>query len=216
MISIVRGRVVKVIALPTAALTLALGLGVAPAGASSSQICGNNGTGYCINAWNGGPQVKMYYGGYYNDDFYVQEVNRCQGSYLVLSTQRGDGVNCPFANASQDYRWWHWPIVEIADTNNVTQCVGSTTGSPYDAELAACADPLSGSGGGYGVIMVLTDGQNGQCAGYWFVDRYVSDINQELSAYLQSGGQLGSDAYYYVPTGNNLPSCWNGFQLFGP
>ena len=31
--------------------------------AGKFDACGNGGTGYCMNAWNGGPYVKMYYGG---------------------------------------------------------------------------------------------------------------------------------------------------------
>ena len=52
-----------------AALLLPLLVGLPAAQAQISQVCGNTGTGYCINAWNGGPSVKMYYGGYSNDSF---------------------------------------------------------------------------------------------------------------------------------------------------
>jgi hypothetical protein len=48
---------------------LPLLVGVPAAQAQISQVCGNTASGYCINAWNGGPSVKMYYGGYSNDNF---------------------------------------------------------------------------------------------------------------------------------------------------
>ncbi len=47
MISILRGRIVRIVALPAAAaLALVVGLGTQTAGASNSQVCGNGGSGY--------------------------------------------------------------------------------------------------------------------------------------------------------------------------
>src|SRR5215471_2534943 len=107
MISIARSRIVRVAALPGAALALVVGLGVQPAGASTSQVCGNGGSGYCLNDWGGaghsGDAIKMYYGGTTNDDFYVQKVNWCSGHDTVQSRGRGDSTDCPFANTNWDY-----------------------------------------------------------------------------------------------------------------
>jgi len=41
-----------VLSLPAAPLTLALGLST-QAQAAASQVCGNGGTGYCLNDWGG-------------------------------------------------------------------------------------------------------------------------------------------------------------------
>ena len=59
-----------------------LGLGIATGGAgpafAQQQVCGNGGSGYCINAWFGGPPVKMYYGGKSNEDFeFIFNVKEC-------------------------------------------------------------------------------------------------------------------------------------------
>lgn len=82
MIRSMWGRAIRVLILP-AALTLALGL-TTQAQATPSQVCGNGGSGYCLNDWGGaghsGDVIKMFNGGTTNDDFFVQKVNRCSGS----------------------------------------------------------------------------------------------------------------------------------------
>jgi hypothetical protein len=198
-------RKIKLAFAVVAVLALALGLGTQTAGASTSQVCGNGGSGYCLNDWGGaghsGDAVKMYNGGTRNDDFYVQEVNRCNGGDTVTST-------CPFGNTSLDNQFLNDPIVEIVDTNAETECVGATS-SDY-AVLASCANPINGSGGGNGVIMVAVQA----CYtpyGYGFVNRYASDPHSR-PYWLTSGGNPGVQAYY----GSSSVSCWNGFQYFGP
>jgi hypothetical protein len=213
MISIVRSRIGRVVALPGLVLTLVVGVGVQAAGASTSQVCGNGGTGYCLNDWGGGgasgDAVKMYYGGTANDDFYVQEVNRCSGQDTVQSVYYHDSTNCPFGNTGLDQQFWGDPIVQITYTNNESQCVGSTS-SDY-AVLASCANPISGSGGGTGVIMVTVEAPCSSHTDFAFADRYASD--QHGRAYwLTSGGNVGVQAYY----GSSNVSCWNGFQYFAP
>jgi hypothetical protein len=213
MISILRGRIARVVALPVAvALALALGLGTQTAEASNSQVCGNSGSGYCLNDWGGagasGDAIKMYYGGTRNDDFYVIEVNRCEGSYTVTSTYYGDSSNCPFGTTGLDNEFWGDPIVEIVDTNAETECVASNS-SDY-AVLGSCANPINGSGGADGVIMVSIEACYSPY-GYGFVDRYTSDPHSK-PYYLTSGGNPGVQAYY----GSSSVSCWNGFQYFSP
>jgi hypothetical protein len=212
MISIARRRVARVVALPGAALALVAWLGVQPALASSSQVCGNSGTGYCLNDWGGagqsGDAVKMYYGGTTNDDFYVQEVNWCSGHDTVQSTAapHHDSTNCPFANTNWDANLAGDPIVQVTYINNTTQCV-ATTSSPK-AVLGSCANPLSGSGGANGVINVLWN----QSCGAYFMNRYWTDANSGNDTFLASGNAPGNQAQFTVGGG----TCWGGFNLFAP
>lgn len=206
MISILRGRIVRV-ALPVAALALVAGFSTQGAAASSSQVCGNEGSGYCLNDWGGGGHsgdaVKMYYGGTSNDDFYVQDVNRCNGGYTVTATSYGDPSNCPFGDVSLDNTYRGQPIVQITYINNSAMCVGSTS-SDY-AVLASCANPITGSGGGTGVIMI----QEGGGPPTFFVDRYASD-QHSAARFLTSGGNVGVQANY------NGQTIWGGYQVFLP
>lgn len=68
------GKDMRKLLLVAAAVLLPFLVGVPAAQAQISQVCGNTGTGYCMNAWNGGPSVKMYYGGYSNDNFGATQV----------------------------------------------------------------------------------------------------------------------------------------------
>ena len=213
MISIVRGKIVKFVALPGAALALVVGLGVHPAGASTSQVCGNGGSGYCINDWGGagrsGDQVNMYYGGTSNDDFYVQAVNRCSGHDTVQSTDWHNATNCPFGNKTWDSDLHGDYIVQVTYTNNSVECVaskGSNVDSFY-AVLGVCANPLNGSGGANGVIDVLLPQQG--CD--FLVNRYWTDASGGPEVSLESSGYVGGPAYFLNPG-----TCWGGFQFFGP
>ena len=213
MSSLVRSKTFRMVTVPAAALVLVAGLGVQRAAASTSQVCGNGGSGYCLNDWGGagasGDAVKMYYGGYANDAFYVQEVNRCNGGTTVTSTYYGDRSNCPFGNAGLDQQFWNHSIVQIVYTNNQSQCV-AVNGSGQ-AILNSCANPITGSGGANGVIMVTAQAPCSSHTDFAFADRYVSD--QHARAYwLTSGGNPGVQAYY----GSSNVSCWNGFQYFAP
>jgi hypothetical protein len=175
-------------------------LAVIPAaGASSTAICGNDGSGYCINAWNGGPYVKMYYGGYTNDNFYLRGVYLCSGSDTVQSTQHQDATNCPFSNPNLDSLFWGNTIVEAVDANN-GECVGTTSnGYGY---LGSCGNS-QGSGAINGAFNALN--YNSGC-GYRLANRYWS--NQYSSQYYWvSGGNPGT--YLYL-NGQDSWTCWGG------
>lgn len=188
------------ILLVAAALLLPF-LAAAPAAhAATYQICGNNGSGYCINAWNGGPGVKMYYGGYTNDDFYTHYVYMCSGSDLVQSTAHGEATNCPFSNSILDQNFYNHTIVEIVNGNN-GQCVGtSSSGYGY---LGACGNATTGSGAIDGAFDVI-DFQSG--CGYALLNRYWSN-HYSSQYYLVSGGNPGT--YLYL-NGQDSWTCWNG------
>src|SRR5690348_7293797 len=66
------------------AVSVAVALALALTGqtrvlATQQQICGNGGSGYCMNDWNGAYQyVKMYNGGASHEDFgVIFEVSAC-------------------------------------------------------------------------------------------------------------------------------------------
>lgn len=208
MISMLRNRMVRVVAIPAAVLALAAGLGIQAVSAASSAVCGNSGTGYCLNDWGGSGNtndaVKMYYGGTRNDDFYVQAVNRCSGGDKVTTSENLQ-PDCPFASASLDAFFQGDTIVQITDTDSQTECVGST-GSD-NAVLTPCANPLSGSGGGQGVIMVEVPKSSG---GPVFLDRFVADQPSGGTGYLTSGGNPGVQANFDGQT------QWGAFQFFQP
>lgn len=168
--------------------------------ASDPNICGNGGTGYCLNAWNGGNFVKMYYGGYSNDNFEVYQLtNMCNHGKVDEHT------SCPFtAGSGLNTEFQGDAIVAIQYLNATDSCVGSTVGT--DATLTLCPD-LSGNGGGNGTIMAISPISPvcfGDFAYGQYVDRYWSD-NVKQAAYLDSGGNPGAQAYYGTGDG----TCWN-------
>jgi hypothetical protein len=220
MMNIVRGRAFRTFAVLATSVSLFAGFGTQSALAAQSQVCGRGGAGYCLNDWGGagatGDVIKMYNGGVTNDNFYVEEVNRCNGGDKVLSTAKGNSTNCPFATAGLDEMWWNHTIVQIVYANNTSKCVGQ---SGNQAVLAACADAVAGTGGGNGVIMVKDSGSSCDdgSTGTGFISRSASDPNS-LSAWLTTGGNPGVAAgYELIIDGPQTPTtCWGGFSEFAP
>ncbi len=173
---------------------------VPAAHAQGPNICGNDGAGYCINAWNGGPDVKMYYGGYANDNFSIQYAYICSGSDLVQSTAHGEATNCPFSNTNLDSgAFWNQPIVKVVDGNN-GECVGtSSSGHGY---LGSCGNS-QGTGAIDGTFNVLWFDSG---CGYAFVNRYWSNRNF-IDSYWVSGGN--PDTYLFVGQQQSW-TCWGG------
>lgn len=197
----------KLIAAATAALLACMmSLAGIPAAQASSQLCGNGGSGYCMNAWGGGPYVKMYYGGYYNDDFYLRPVYACSGHATVQSTADGDSTNCPFTIPDIDHLYHKDLIVEVVYGHN-GECVGtgSSGGYPDVGYLGSCGNS-SGGGAANGVIDVQTDLY---CStGFGLVNRYWT--NQDSTyyvdiAYVTSGGSLGANLYVGA---TSAETCW--------
>jgi hypothetical protein len=189
------------------ALTLALSVGLAlaanvtPANASQPQICGNYGSGYCLNDWNGGGSgnaVKMETGGNTNEDFVAEGVTACSGGDIVTPT-------CPFATRSIDAHLQGWQIIQV---KYVPKGLCIATNSSGGAVLGTCANPNTGSGGSDGVIMVkfpVAPCQGGYPDGYYYyVDRYWSDAYGTEET-LASGGNPGVQAYL---TYGGYGTCW--------
>jgi hypothetical protein len=198
MIRSLCSKIVRVVALPAAAFTLVAALGTPAAWASTSNVCGNGGSGYCLNDWGGagagGDAVKMEYGGYTNDAFLVVKVNRCSGKDTVQSAGYPfyNSTNCPFGNADLDYEFHGDFIVEIMYVHNEAECVATNNGAR--AYLDSCATPLNGAGGANGVIQIISP-TGGTEGGYAFLDKYLTD-EADNPAWLASGGNPGVQAYY--------------------
>ena len=148
------------------------------ASASGIAFCAQNGTGYCLNDWNGGGlgnQVKMYGGGATNESFALINANVCGGNHYVTST-------CPFSHSDLNSEYNGHRIYEIEYTPTAgSLCVGS---KQFDAKgyLEYCG----GANRGYGVIMIS--------AGTEFINRYWSDQYDSAVA-LCSGGVSGGPVY---------------------
>lgn len=173
---------------------------------AQQQICGNGGTGYCLNEWNGktniGAAIKMYYGGNSNENYYVHFLtNMCNGGYATSTCP----INAPGVNVAGR------PIVSIEFSGNNFGCV-ATNGSGQ-AVMGVCPDD-SGNGGSNGTIMVwqITGISTGACpfqgngtfSGY-LVDRYWSNTDQQQED-LFSGGNPGVQAFF----GGGNGTCWGG------
>jgi hypothetical protein len=199
-----------------ATLMLVCGTGIPSAHAITSQICGNGGSGYCINAWNGGPVVKMYYGGVTNDNFTYRPVYICSGTDRVQSTAspHNNATNCPFSNTGIDNTLAGAEIVEIEDLNN-SQCVGTgDVNGRQDAGYEGSCGSTTGVGAIQGAFDVLAfegpDG-NGSCImGNFLVNRYwTNTYGTNQLAFVQSGGNPNTNLLVgAVPPFNTEPTCW--------
>jgi hypothetical protein len=191
-------------ALFAAGLPVALAAALLSSGTASAaqqQICGNSGSGYCLNAWNGGPAVKMYYGSSSHEDFYTELVPLCNGSY-VTST-------CPLANHIYDNELKGAEIEQIvyAPTG---QCVGSD--SSGHGTLTGCNSVVTGTGGGNGTIQIVY-GEPG-CYGFPPADllnRHYTDLNDAWRN-VESGGNPGQPLIMNASIIEGQPTCWGGIS----
>jgi hypothetical protein len=179
-----------------------------PAYGQADEICGNGGTGYCMNDWNGGLNnnpVKMYYGGSSNEDFYTVQLNPCNSSPPGEVTE-----TCPFTvgsgyNASFDGD----PIfaVEYAGTGYCIGTTGQQAGGPTGI-LTACPD-YSGDGGGDGTMWIGTSDGNFAVTRYWinyFYDNYGVSCCSDI-ANVTSGGNPGQPLLMADQSGDTY---WGG------
>jgi hypothetical protein len=190
-----RSRLFRLIGILAVVFGLTTGIGTAPAYAQQQQVCGNGGSGYCMNDWNALNQyVKMYNGGVSNEDFGFRDNATECGSGYVTSIEEGLGTtNCPFQDAALDANYSGDTIGQI-EYYPTHQCIGTT--SAGTAWLGNCANS-DGVGGGTGSTMIY---DNEEVAGIILVDRYWSDYyssgSEDATAYVTSGGSSG--AYLYV------------------
>lgn len=205
-------RRTRLVLLPALAVTgLLLGTG-GSAHATQQQICGNGGSGYCMNDWNGSNQyVKMYYGNSSHEDFgFIFNYTECGGG-KVTSTMQGDSADCPFVNKYLDDTLHNDPIGQI-EYWPTGQCIGTTTAGT--AWLGNCANS-SGVGGGTGSTLI--DYNLGPTDA--LIDRYWSDYYSSgqnyFPCFLVSGGNPGT--YLYMNSGidssgtcKNVSTDWGG------
>ena len=171
------------------------------ASASTIQVCGNNGSGYCMNNWNGaGTWVKMYYGGTVNDSFKIIHLTGdCNGGHVSNGGTHG---NCPFTDPDLDQQYAGAWIDEVKNTQTGL-CVSGAGGQGI---LGACGSS-NGSGAATGAIMIEVRPLGCNNFNTELIDRYWDDFNSGVpNAYVTSGGNPG--------LGLNLdaasPTCWGG------
>jgi hypothetical protein len=187
------------------AVTAAISVG-SEAQAVGNQVCGNGGSGYCLNDWNGGTgsgnPIKMYYGGYTNDAFEWVYVNACGGTDRVHAGE--GGLWCPFRNHTIDSQLDGAIIAQIWYYNAGNTCL-ATAGNGL-AVLGTCARQSDGGGGSNGVIFATAVNSDCPAANHdvYGINRYWSDINGTQSG-LASGGNVGSQAFFVA----GLGTCWD-------
>jgi hypothetical protein len=168
-------------------------LGAAPAAfaaSATSQVCAQNGTGYCMNDWGGsdfpGDDVNMYTNNNtHNNDFAIEAIEGCVGP---------NGAVCA--------------VVEYLPSNGALCLAGTTAGgeSDFTGGLASCGDIAhGGNGADLGVIQWLTSPS--WChGGVGLENRYWSQhLNNPV--YVQSGGSIGS-AVNLEGDAHTGTSCW--------
>jgi hypothetical protein len=190
------------IALTALTVLACIGLAIPAAHATQQEVCGNGGTGYCMNDWNGvsdGP-VKMYNGGNTNEDFYASDYYDCNNdgpSDVVQAEEDGNPSNCPFSTTSLDNEYQGDTIIFVQYGGYSNECVGGT--GNY-ADLISC--------GSDGTVYILLGNQEG-CSGDYLVNRYFSDLNgQGVSESLLSGGSKGAPIYNDISLDDS--TCWGG------
>jgi hypothetical protein len=173
---------------------LLLGTSQAADASATSQVCAQNGTGYCLNDWGGagqpGDTVAMYLNNNTNNnDFEIQTVLGCVGP---------GGTAC----------------AQIRYLRSSNLCLGAeipggavgTTGV-----LSLCGNASQGgNGAGIGVIQWITDPswcntghvQNG----VGLENRHFTQATGSAK-YVQSSGAVGH-AVNLIGTDGNTSSCW--------
>jgi len=165
--------------------------------APASQICGNAGSGYCMNDWNNGGSgspVKMYYGGYANDDFFTEYVDRC--------TVHNVTPTCPFNDRNLDAHYNNSPIFQIVYAPNGLCVVAGASGGAQ-AALGKCANTNTGQGGANGVLQVKASSSS--CSNGVAINVFWTNSNN-LVHYLLSGGNPGQPLYL----NSGSYTCWGG------
>jgi hypothetical protein len=186
-------RLLKRAAFAAAAVALAGGMalatGTAPALAGQQQqICGNLGSGYCLNDWNNrgsGFPVLMYYGGNPNENFTVQFINRCGGHSYVTAPGTGFGnAYCPFASHQLDLNLAGASIVQL-HYQFTNLCVAANTANAQ-AVMGDCNATSNGTGGSVGTVQIIQGGA-------FLVNLHYTTGNSEVG--LQSGGNPQKPVY---------------------
>jgi len=191
---------------PVLAVLAAAGLAVAlalPAHAAVPSVCGNGGSGYCLNAWNGGPDVRMANGGLANDNYNLIPLSlMCHDGHVHANAPYGP---CPFASGSGINTQLNGAAIEAVRDGRNGQCVGSSSADASTALEGTCPDAL-GNGGGWATIYAIA--RNSGCSAgnqVFLEDRYWSNAYGH-QVELASGGNPGTSAFFATNTG--IATCW--------
>jgi hypothetical protein len=191
----IRNKAIALIASTGLCLGLTLAMGAAPAFAQT-QICGNQGSGYCMNDWNNGGYgnpVKMYNGNVSNEDFWVQKIDRCAGGSTVTSS-------CPFNDHNID-AGLGGTIFQIRYANT-SLCLAANTANGQSV-LGACNSVNTGTGGDTGTVYVGGD--------FTLFSVYYTNLHNNGDLYcVESGGNPGQPVYLNVDFFPSGCTEWGG------
>lgn len=150
-------------------------LGVGRAQAAQAAICaGPSAPGGCLNAWYGGPDVRIYAEGASNENFYFQPLPVCNPADKATPTCpfiRGYGINTELAGGTTG---------QIVYAPYGRRCVGTAPSGV--GTLTDCNHPSTGQGGGLGTVIVtsgLVAGGN-KLEGDVLIDRYWTNYSTSL------------------------------------
>jgi hypothetical protein len=188
-------------------LAVALGLtGQVKAWATQIQICGNGGSGYCLNDWGGhavvGNPIKMYYGGNSYEDFYTVVLqSTCGGAGYITGTQ-----SC----------WSQWGSgganIVGSDIVAIVYGPGGCLGSDQSTGLAiitTCPNQ-NGTNGGFGTVWALSQtGPLGSNEDVAYSRPWSSAYSPSLGC-LESGGNPGVQADASQIDQNGVCTVWGG------
>lgn len=184
-------KITRKIGLGLATFAGLLGLVLATGGVAHAsgvtRICGNAGSGYCLNDWGGadaqGDAIKMYYGGNSNENFWVHHLTTFCGGLGYI------GSSC----TSQ---WGASGGLELGnDAVMIVYGPGGCIGSDNNglAILTSCPND-SGVGGGTGTVFAYSNTTCFGCAHTaTFASRPWSHSSGQI-ANLESGGNVGFQA----------------------
>ena len=149
---------------------------------AEGYVCAQNGTGYCLNDWNGagsGGAVKMYNFGYSNDAWTLyQMTGYCSGGYVSSS------LACPFPNGSGLNSTYNGDYIMEVKSQVSGACIG-TDGAGF-ANLGPCPPDSGGKGSNLWVF----EGGGPIVSVYW-----SKQHGNNSEADLVSGGSIGAQAY---------------------
>ena len=183
-----------------AALTLAGGLAVSVTGsafaftvAQETCVSSGDGSGTCMNDWNGTSNIVYgYHNNASNEVFNYENIGRCGGVDIVTAT-------CPFTNHSMDNALLNAGIIQIQHFSDSGTNLGCTADVDDDqlVTLGSCNSQVTGSGGSFASVLVVA--RNGS-----LVD--VGETNK-LGNWVQLNSIGGSAQMSYYAS--STPSIWN-------
>jgi hypothetical protein len=156
---------------------IAVASGATPAfAASGHEMCDEGLPVKCINAWGGGPDIKVYSPNVSNNNFTIQGVNRCNNGDYTTS-------NCPIAGNPSGLFIYQIKFSGGGAYNG--RCVGDNATIGY-AHLVNCnSTSYPGTGGGTATIFVQFHG-DGNSLGFC-----STSFNYAINSHHHPGRRVG-------------------------